>query len=83
VTHPFHPLCGREFSLVTYRRNWGENRVYFHDEHGRLTSLPAEWTSLAPPDPFVAVSGGRSLFRFQDLVDLAAMLRELRRPRSR
>jgi transposase len=30
VTHPFHPLHGREFSLVTYRHNWGENRVYFH-----------------------------------------------------
>src|SRR5208282_4812472 len=30
VTHPFHPLCGREFTLVTYRRDWGGHRVYFH-----------------------------------------------------
>jgi hypothetical protein len=46
VTHPFHPLCGRELSLVTYRHNWRERRVYFHDEQGRLTSLPVSWTVL-------------------------------------
>jgi hypothetical protein len=74
VTHPFHPLHGREFPLVTYRRNWGENRAYFHDQEGRLASLPAEWTSLVPVDPFVLVSGGRSLFRFHDLLELAQLV---------
>jgi Family of unknown function (DUF5372) len=76
VTHPFHPLRGCEFSLVTYRHNWGENRAYFHDQEGRLVSLPAEWTSLVSTDPFVFVSGGRSLFRFKDLLELAQLVRE-------
>ena len=75
VTHPFHPLCGREYRLVTYRHNWGEHRVYFHDDQGQLKALPAEWTDICPADAFVAVSAGRSAFRFQDLCELSRLLR--------
>ncbi len=35
VTHPFHPLYGRDFEFVAYRQNWGEDRVHLHDEGGR------------------------------------------------
>lgn len=73
MTHPFHPLSGREFSLVTYRHNWGENRVYYQDKDGRLAAIPAEWTSVGPADPFVMVSDGRSLFRFEDLLQLVRL----------
>ena len=78
MTHPFHPLHGREFVLVTLVRRWGENRVYFHDDQGRAASLPAQWTSILPPDPIVSLSGGRSAFRAQDLLELAGLLRELK-----
>ncbi|MGZ6690002.1 MAG: DUF5372 family protein, partial [Solirubrobacteraceae bacterium] len=27
VTHPFHPLYGRDFEFVAHRHNWGEDRV--------------------------------------------------------
>jgi hypothetical protein len=82
VTHPFHPLLGREFELVTYRHNWGEDRVYFHDDQGQLRALSASWTSLAAEDPFVAVSGGRSAFRVADLLDLTALTTQLREIRD-
>jgi hypothetical protein len=78
VTHPFHPWFGREFTLVTYRLNWGEQRVYFHDDAGRLVALPARWTSVFPADPFVVVSAGRSPFRFAQLRELARLIQELR-----
>jgi hypothetical protein len=64
---------------VTYRHNWGENRVYFHDERKRLVSLPAEWTSFAPADPFLVASRGRALFRFQDLLELSRLLEAIDR----
>jgi hypothetical protein len=35
VTHPFHPLYGRDFEFVARRQNWGEDRVHLHDEKGR------------------------------------------------
>ena len=74
MTHAFHPLHGRELDLVTYRSNWGEDRVYFHDDSGRLCSLPAAWTSVAAADPTVVMGDGRSPFRFADLLDLAALI---------
>ena len=77
MIHPFHPLYQRKFRLVTYRFNWGEDRVYFHDEEGRLSSLPAAWTSAVPPDPFVVVANGRSAFRVQNLLELVALLKQL------
>jgi hypothetical protein len=71
VTHPFHPLSGKIFELVTCRHNWGEERVYFQDDAGRLRSLPLAWTSPAPEDPFVSLAAGRSAFRVTDLLELA------------
>ena len=59
---------------MTYRHNWGEDRVYFHDDEGRLSSLPAPWTSLVSPDPVVVMGGGRSAFRVQDLLELARLI---------
>ncbi|MBC7811933.1 MAG: hypothetical protein H7175_12335 [Burkholderiales bacterium] len=79
MTHPFHPLFGREFELVVYRHNWGEDRVYFHDTEGTLCSLPASWTNAIDPDPLVVIAAGRSHFRCQDLLQVAEMLAELRR----
>jgi hypothetical protein len=56
VTHPFHPLAGRDFEFVAYRQNWGEDRVHLHDENGQLFSLPAAWTDAVAADPFVVVT---------------------------
>jgi len=78
VTHPFHPLHGHEFAVVTVRQNWGEERVYYHDESGRLCLIPVAWTSLAGVDPFVAAATGRALFRPEDLLRLSELVRAWR-----
>ena len=74
ITHEFHPLYGREFTLVDQRSAWGEERVYFYDDTGRLRRLPAAWTSLASTDAFVGLSAGRSHFRIADLLQLVALV---------
>lgn len=76
VTHPFHPWKGREFALLGYRKNWGEDRVFF-DNAGTLISLPAGWTDVLSPDPLVTLSQGRSPFRADDLLELAKLLRRI------
>jgi hypothetical protein len=63
---------------VTYRHNWGEHRVYFHDDNGRLISLPAQWTSLLSLDPFIVIAAGRSPFRVQDLLELSHLIARIR-----
>jgi hypothetical protein len=78
VTHPFHPLYGREFELVVYRQNWGEDRVHLHDESGVLFSLPAGWTDAAAADPFVVIAAGRCPFTVAGLLGLADLIDRLR-----
>lgn len=75
MTHPFHPLFGREYDLVDYRHFWSEDRVVYVDEKGEARSLPARWTSAAVEDPAVVVSAGRSRFRAADLLELVKLVR--------
>jgi hypothetical protein len=74
VTHPFHPLAGREFLFIALRQTWGEDRVFFYGENGTVCSLPAGWTDALPADVFVTVAAGRSAFRVADLVALSELL---------
>lgn len=62
---------------MTYRLNWGEERVYFHDDAGQLVAIPARWTSVSPADPFVIVSAERTPFRFADLRELARLIQQI------
>ncbi len=77
ITHPFHPLCGDEFEYVDTRLNWGEERVLYLDDDGAIASIPARWTSMIAPDPFVVASGGRSRFCLGDLLELSRLLHRL------
>ena len=74
VTHPFHPLAGKIFNLVTRKLNWGEDRVMYYTDASRLRSMPTSWTSEADHDAFMAASAGRSYFRADDLMRLVALL---------
>ncbi len=82
MTHPYHPLFGLEYKLVTYCHGWGSHRVYFYDDAGRLRKIPACWTDVVADDPFVVVAAGRSAFRVADLLTLADLI-EVLQPRRR
>ena len=79
MTHPFHPLWGREYDLIDYRHFWSEDRVVYVDETGEARSLPARWTSAVAEDPAVVVSAGRAHFRVADLLELAKLVRRAAR----
>ena len=78
VTHPFHPLYGREFEFVVHRQNWGEDRVHLRDENGVLFSLPAGWTDAAAADPFVVIADGRCPFTTGGLLAVADLVDRFR-----
>jgi len=78
ATHPFHPLAGRDFEFVASRQNWGEDRVHLHDENGQLFSLPAGWTDVAAPDPFVVIAAGRCPFTSDGLLAVTDLVDRLR-----
>jgi hypothetical protein len=77
VTHPFHPLSGRDFEFVACRQNWGEDRVHLHDENGQLFSLPAGWTDVAA-DRFAVVAAGRCAFTIDGLLAVADLVGRFR-----
>jgi hypothetical protein len=79
VTHPFHPLSGREFEVLARHRHWNEDRVFFEHSNGNQIWISADFTSLAPVDPFVTVSAGRAHFRVEDLLQLSRLIGDLRR----
>ena len=78
MTHPFHPLSGRDFEFVAFRQNWGEDRVHLHDADGQLFSLPARWTDVVATDPFVVIAAGRCPFTTAGLLALADLIDRLR-----
>jgi len=76
ITHPFHPLYGHPFPLLSQRFAWGEERVFFaNPETHEVRSLPLAWTNLALPDPFLVVAAGKTVLRFVDLQCLVQLLR--------
>ena len=48
--------------------------MFFFGDDGALKSLPTSWTDAAEPDVFVMMSAGRSPFRVEDLLALAAII---------
>lgn len=43
----------------------------------RVRSMPAGWTDVEGPDPFLVLAAGRSAFRVDDLLALVRLLAEL------
>jgi Family of unknown function (DUF5372) len=78
ITHPFHPLAGRELALVCRRPHWGEDRIMYACPDGMLRSISTSLTDVDPPDEFRRTAGGRAAFRTVDLLELCALLQRLR-----
>lgn len=70
IVHPFHPLRGTEYELVTRKLTWGEDRVFYYDGSGKLKSLLSNLTDVVSNDAFHRIWAGRSAFRADDLLEL-------------
>ena len=70
IIHPFHPLRGAEYELVTRKLTWGEDRVFYYGPDGKLKSLLTNVTDVVSNDAFDRISAGRSAFRVDDLLEL-------------
>jgi len=82
VTHPFHPLSGRQFACVGERYNRYGKRLLLRVDDVTVRSIPPQWTDLIPPDPEIAMGGYRALFRVADLLELTKLVEELNRRKS-
>ena len=65
------------YELVERRTSWSFDRVFYFDHRGTQRSFATNLTDVLPPDPFVATSQGRAMFRVADLLELRALLDRL------
>jgi hypothetical protein len=77
VTHPFHPLGGREFICVGKRYNRYGTRILLQVSDDVVRSVPREWTDLVAPDPEIVMGRARAIFRVGDLLELAGLVARL------
>jgi hypothetical protein len=77
LTHPFHPRTGESFSLIGYRRSWGQESVDGLDAEGKPFSAPLSWTDAGTEDLFLTVSEGRAYGHVTQLLRLAELVEEV------
>jgi hypothetical protein len=77
VTHPFHPLSGRQLACIGERYNRYGRRLLLRVENETVCSVPPQWTNVAVPDPEIVFGKGRSLMRVVDLLELAELVTRL------
>ena len=77
VTHPFHPLSGRQLVCVGERYNRYGTRLLLRVDEEQVCSVPRQWTDIVAPDPEVALGGGGGVLRVVDLLGLAGLVSNL------
>jgi hypothetical protein len=78
ITHPFHPLSGKELACVGERYNRYGRRLLLRVDDANVCSVPPQWTDLIAPDPEIVIGRGRALFRVADLLELTRLVGEFR-----
>jgi hypothetical protein len=77
ITHPFHPLSGKQFACVGERYNRYGKRLLLQVDDATVRSVPPQWTDLVAPDPEIVIGEHRTLFRMADLLELARLVDQL------
>ena len=60
-----------------------EDFLFFQGAENRNNSISERWTNLKPPNPYIAISDGRSLFCPKDLLELVRLVKDLRTANKR
>ena len=77
ITHPFHPLRGQTFDVISRSPHWGEDRVIYRAADGTLPTIAVSMTDMAQLDSFREIAAGRAAFRTVDLQRLIGVLDRL------
>jgi hypothetical protein len=77
VTHPFHPVAGRQLVCIGERYNRFGKRLLLRIDDSTICSVPPQWTDAAAADPDVVIGQKRALFRIVDLMGLCRLVEQL------
>ena len=79
ITHPFHPLSGKQLACVGERYNRSGRRLLLRVDEATICSVPPQWTDFVAPDPEIVLGEQWALFRVADLLELARLVEQLSR----
>jgi hypothetical protein len=77
ITHPFHPLSGRQLACVGEHFSRYGKRLLLQVDALTVCSVPPQWTDVVAPDPEIAIGDGRALLRLTDFIELARLVARL------
>ncbi|HUX68515.1 MAG TPA: DUF5372 family protein [Terriglobales bacterium] len=77
MTHPFHPLSGRELPCVGERYSRYGMTLLLETGDGAVCAVRPQWTDVIATDPEVVLGGQRGLLRVADLLELARLVDRL------
>ena len=52
--------------------------MFYYTEDGQVAYFPSAWTDAGQADPFVVLSAGRAISRFEDLPCLVKLIEDLK-----
>ncbi len=65
--------------MIGKRKSEGKERLICQDSSNSETIIPIEYTDLKEQDIFQEQANGRCDFRYEDLLNLAGLLEEIRK----
>ena len=68
ITHPFHPLHGRQFAVLKERLVGGIATLVLHGSSQGTFAIPYEWTSKSVPVDYPTVFDALRLLQLRELV---------------
>jgi hypothetical protein len=77
ITHPFHPLSGKQLICVGERCNAYGRRLLLQVDERTVCSVPQQWTDLVADAAEIVIGKHRALFRVADLLELARLVDQL------
>ena len=52
--------------------------MFYYTANGQMAYMPSTWTDAGQADPFVVLSRGRAVVRFEDLLRLVKLIEDLK-----
>ncbi len=79
VTHPFHPLKGQHFKILSVKTYNQRDILSLESDKGAFAIL-REWTNHADPQPYSILRGSYPILSFPHLQQLADLIKQLPEP---
>ena len=77
ITHPFHPMSGKELKILKTRKIAGKIMLVLQSEQIGIFNIPTEWTDYFPVDQEKSITPG-AFISVESLIALCELVNKKR-----